>query len=58
MQSEEDEFIIKKFKRYGHQITRKSLERTLQWLHEKPTNSIEVLLKKMSQLALESQSHD
>ena len=32
MQSEEEEYVIVKFKRHGHPINRKSLERTLSWL--------------------------
>lgn len=32
MQHGEEEFVITKFKRYGHPITKKSLERTLHWL--------------------------
>ncbi len=54
MQSEEEEFVITKFKRYGQPITKKSLERTIHWLREKQGNSIDVLLKKLSQLSLES----
>lgn len=58
MQHGEEEFVITKFKRYGHPITKKSLERTLQWLRESPSNSIDVLLKKLSQLSLDSLKHD
>jgi hypothetical protein len=32
MQSEEEEFVLSKFKRYGQRITKKSLEKTLQWM--------------------------
>jgi predicted type IV restriction endonuclease len=50
--------VITKFKRYGQPITKKSLERTITWLREKQSNSIDVLLKKLSQLALESIKHE
>jgi hypothetical protein len=50
--------VISKFKRYGQPITKKSLERTILWLREKSSNSIDTLLKKLSQLALESIKHD
>jgi len=58
MQTEEEEFVITKFKRYGHPITKKSLERTMLWLREKQGNSIDILLKKISQLSLESTKID
>lgn len=52
MHSEEEENIILKFKRHGQPINRKSLERTMAWLKESPSHSLEVLLKKLNQLAL------
>lgn len=52
MQSEEEEFVIAKFKRHGHPINRKSLEKTINWLKESSDNSIDVLLKKLNKLAL------
>ena len=58
MQTEEEEFVIIKFKRYGQPITKKSLERTMLWLREKQGNSIDILLKKISQLSLESTKID
>jgi hypothetical protein len=54
MNNEEEELIISKFKRHGHPLTRKSLQRTLSWLGESPANSLDTLLKKLNQLALES----
>lgn len=54
MQSEEEELIITKFKRHGHPITRKALEKTVNWLRESSTNSLDVLLKKLNQLALDN----
>lgn len=54
MQSEEEEFVIAKFKRHGHPINRKSLEKTINWLKESSDNSIDVLLKKLNKLALDN----
>mgnify|MGYP000504173615 CR=1 FL=1 len=51
MQSEEEEFIIIKFKRHGHPLNRKSLEKTVKWLREDPEHKIEELLKKLNQLS-------
>ena len=53
MHNEEEEFIIGKFKRHGHPINRKALDKTLNWLRDGPSNSIDVLLKKLNQLALD-----
>jgi hypothetical protein len=58
MQSEEEELVIVKFKRHGHPITRKSLEKTISWLHESSENSLDVLLKKLNQLALDNNNSE
>lgn len=34
------------------------MERTIRWLRDKPSNSIDVLLKKLSQLALDNMKHE
>lgn len=58
MQSEEEEAIIAKFQRHGHPISKRCLEKAIHWLHEKKSNTIEILLKKLSQLRLENQNFE
>ena len=58
MLSEDSEQIIAKFKRHGHPITRKSLERTQEWLKEAPNHSLDRLIKQLDHLALESSDHE
>ena len=58
MKSEEEEFVVLKFKRHGHPINRKSLERTINWLKENSEHSIDVLLKKLNQLALDNHNSE
>ena len=53
MQSEDEEFVIVKFKRHGHPLNRKSLEKTIKWLKEDPDHKIDELLKKLNQLSLD-----
>ena len=48
-----EEVVISKFKRHGHPINHRSLEKTLNWL-KTSENSLEVLLKKLDQLALDN----
>jgi len=56
MQSEEEEFVVTKFKRHGHPINRKSLDRTISWLKESSEHSLDALLKKLNQLAIDNRN--
>lgn len=56
MQSEEEEFVVMKFKRHGHPINKKSLTRTIEWLRDSSENSIDMLMKKLNQLALDNRN--
>jgi hypothetical protein len=48
--------VLIKFRRHGHPINHKSLERTITWLKESPEHSIDALLKKLNQLAIDNKN--
>ena len=54
IKNEEELFLISKFKRNGHQLTSKSLLKTIEWLHQHSANSIELLIKKINHLSMDN----